>query len=439
MAIHATTRLKLYMLSTALLLAGAIIVDPTFLTPALLLLSLPVFSYIAIESNYKILKSIKVSGSVAMETGGRFFVEYTIINPTRIPILPVEFSIQYSELIKLVKGSKRGLLIIPPRAKVKLRFSFHGRLGEHFVGPLKIVLRDLFGFYRSSDEYLGKALVVNIPPTVEEVIVRKLLIYARSTGLVKSRIPGEGVEFYDIRDYSPGDEAKRIVWRIYASRRMLAIWEPEKEAFQPVLFILDGTREMWSGPMGQSMIEHSARIISSIIYYLVKRGYPVSATVFNESLVHTSGKPMHGYHGYMEALRALSKVRFEEGDESHRRRALSGVLSYMYTRILPRDRSIIFLFTHLRDTIIDEIAAWNNLYKDKGHILYIVHPLITAYESDSDVPEWVANIYRVKLIEGLREDMAVISRARGRGLKVIAVTPDLIPQRVMDIIERYSS
>ncbi|ADV64661.1 DUF58 domain-containing protein [Desulfurococcus mucosus] len=438
MPVSATPRLKLYVLFTSLLLAVAILVDPAALTLALILLALPILSHTLIEVGYSVLEKLRVSESVRVEKDGRVVVEYMIENPSRIPLLPVEYSVAYSELLRLAEGVKAGLLLVPPRGVVKLRLVFHGRLGEHTVGPVRAVLRDPFGFYRSSEETLGKAVTLNIPPVPEEVVVRRLFRYARSTGLVKSKAPGDGVEFYDVRDYFPGDEMKRIVWRVYASRRTLAVWEPEREVYQPVVFILDATREMWSGPFGQSMVEHSARITASLIHYLTRRGYPVSTVVFNESVTHASGRPIHGYRGYMESLRTISRARLSWEGTLQRRSAVSSVLSYTYERILPRDRSIVFLFTHLDEDVLGDVASWNSIYSARGHVLYIVHPLITSYDT-GNIPEWAANVYRVKLMEALRRDIDVLSRARSMGLRVVAVTPSLIPQRVVDIVERYSA
>jgi len=439
MSIHGTRRLQVYMAFTAFTTALAIIVNQSMLVVSLLLLVVPLVSRFMIQVFHHVLEGVETRIKARIEPGGDAVVEYVIENPSPIPVFPVEYSIQYSELLRLKQGFKSGLMLIPSRGTVKLRLVFHGRLGEHVVGPVKVVLRDPLGLYRSNVVELKGSIVLNIPPGIDEVVVKRLFRYARSTGLTKSRSPGEGVEFYDARDYAPGDEVRRILWRIYASRRKLAVWEAEREVYLPVVFILDSTRNMWSGPIGQSVIEHSARIIASITRYLSSRGYPVAVTVFNESVIHASGKPKHGYRGFIEVIKTLSKASLSAGDALYRRRSLATALTQVYSMVLPRDRSIVFLFTHIDDEVLDEIAKWNAVYQEKGHVLYVIHPLITTYERDVDMSEWAASIYRIKLVDTLRKDLETVSRARRMGIRIIAVTPGLIPQRVVDTVDRYSA
>lgn len=434
---EATHRLREYMALLSIIVAVSVLITPELVIYTIVLLAVPLLSRVIMEVNLYAVEKLKVYSDVSVERDDRISVTYTVENPLWMPVFHLEYSIRYSELLRLVEGVKSGLLVIPPKSTLKLRFVFKERLGEHIVGPLKIIARDPFGFYRSNEIELGRAVILRIPPKPEEVIVRKLYSYARSTGLVKSRTPGDGVEFYDVRDYSPGDEARRIVWRIYESRRRLAVWESEREVHQPVIFILDASREMWSGPFGQSMVEHSARIIASVVYYLVRRGYSISTVVFNESMVDSSGRPIHGHRGYLEAIRILSKAKFT-GVDAPRSSMLVGALSYTYKNILPRDRSVVFLFTHITRSMLRVLIEWNSLLRSRGHVLYIINPLITSYESRGDLPDWAARIYEVKLMKTLREDVDALTEARLNGLLVIAVTPSMIPQRVIDAVERYS-
>jgi uncharacterized protein (DUF58 family) len=127
------------------------------------------------------------------------------------------------------------------------------------VGPLKISVRDPLGLFRSSDMEVFTGTGVSILPKVETAVVKRLWTYTRSSGLVKSRHPGEGVELFDIREYRPGDELRRVVWRVFSSRGVLAVKELERETSQYVLFVVDSTKGMWVGPPRQTPAGHVGR------------------------------------------------------------------------------------------------------------------------------------------------------------------------------------
>jgi uncharacterized protein (DUF58 family) len=81
--------------------------------------------------------------------------------------------------------------------------SFKGRVGLHRIGPLRAVLRDPLGLYRGVELSLGHVLEVRVRPRASERVVRALLQASRASGISRSRRPGEGVEFYSVRDYRP--------------------------------------------------------------------------------------------------------------------------------------------------------------------------------------------------------------------------------------------
>jgi uncharacterized protein (DUF58 family) len=54
-----------------------------------------------------------------------------------------------------------------------------------------------------------------------------------------ARQRGDGLEFFALRDYRPGDPPKHIDWRSYAKRRQLVVRQYATDALSPPLFVFD--------------------------------------------------------------------------------------------------------------------------------------------------------------------------------------------------------
>jgi len=80
-------------------------------------------------------------------------------------------------------------------------------------------------------------------------LVRQTPVYGRSGGARRSLQKGGAVEFADYREYSPGDELRRVDWKAYARLGRLYVKEFLDERQQTVLFLLDVSASMdWGGP-----------------------------------------------------------------------------------------------------------------------------------------------------------------------------------------------
>ena len=106
----------------------------------------------------------------------------------------------------------------------------------------------------------------------------------------------------------------------------------------------------------------------------------------------------------------------------------------MLIPILPRERNIIFLFTSLRGEDVEPLISFVEKMKALNNEVYIAIPITVAYEA-KDLPSWAQAIYRIKTFEILREELAKVELLRRRGVKVVAISPQLMPQTIINIIE----
>jgi len=113
------------------------------------------------------------------------------------------------------------------------------RWGAHDVGRVRITLTEPYGLFRW-DGIAENELVVRVHPKMRQL--HELLapwLVRRVAGAHRSRAVGQGVEYADIRPYSPGDSLRQINWR--ASARSNEMWVSQRHPDQAtdVVLLLD--------------------------------------------------------------------------------------------------------------------------------------------------------------------------------------------------------
>jgi len=428
------------MLLAAFLLASSIVVGPPAAQSSILLIvlaaSMAGYAKLALSAAER----LRVSASLrpAVE-GEEVEVSIRIENPTPIPVAFAEVSVLYSPYLHLERGAKSALVVVPPRGYAELRLAFRARVGSHRVGPLLITVRDPLGLFRSREIEVPLNAVLRVYPKVSEAEIRRLLAEARSVGITRSRRPGTGVEFHSLRDYKPGDDVRRIVWKYYASRMKLAVKETERESVQNILFVVDTTQPMLSGPYGFTPLEHSFRVIASISAYLALRGDLMGLMVYGSRILRMP-KLVRGKAGYRAVLELISSFTYPEpgeapSEDDERSRALAEAIRRA-AEILPRERNAVFIFTAPGGGVYEDSLTYTvSALKSLGNEVYVMIPVPAAYEVRG-LPEWSRPIFRLRTYEVVKKSLEFAHRMRVRGAHVIATGPELMPRIIAEIIER---
>jgi uncharacterized protein (DUF58 family) len=102
------------------------------------------------------------------------------------------------------------------------------RRGEHHAPPLALWLEDIFGLCRTGAVHLGAASLVVLPRPGEVDGARQLLdeAGARDDAAPAQRLPSEGG--LRLREYVPGDDARRIHWLRSLTARRLVVRQPDE-------------------------------------------------------------------------------------------------------------------------------------------------------------------------------------------------------------------
>lgn len=145
--------------------------------------------------------------------------------------------------------------------------------------------------------------------------VKNLALAARGvvegfiTGLHSSPYKGFSVEFAEHRKYSPGDNLRRLDWRILARTNRLYVKEYEEETNLRAHFLLDVSGSMGYGSQpGVTKLAYASYLAAVLAYLLVRQQDAVGLTAFDSELrldMPPRSSPQH----FDEMMRQLEHLR----------------------------------------------------------------------------------------------------------------------------------
>lgn len=142
------------------------------------------------------------------------------------------------------------------------------RRGRYTVGPLRIRVRDPFGVaervrrYRSTDE-------VVVFPRIETL--RPIPGWGAQRGSTASdlrRLIHAGDEFYTMREYTTGDDLRRVHWPSTAHRQKLMVRQHEQPWNASATVLLDSRARSHGGVGESSTFERAVSATASVLTHL---------------------------------------------------------------------------------------------------------------------------------------------------------------------------
>ncbi len=152
--------------------------------------------------------------------------------------LELLFDVPYG--LAVVEGSPRMVLRLAAEQEEEVELRLRcSRWGAYLLGGIRIRAHDRFGVLLH-EERLEPSLPLKVYPHAETL--RALLRPQEtqlSAGNQVARVRGEGIEFADLRPFTPGDRPRRINWRASARRGALWVNEAHPERNADVVLFLD--------------------------------------------------------------------------------------------------------------------------------------------------------------------------------------------------------
>lgn len=103
-------------------------------------------------------------------------------------------------------------------------------------------------------------------------------------GQYKSVFRGSGIEFEEVREYSPGDEVKSIDWKVSArlGRPFIKLYREERESI--VMLLIDMSASLKFGTVCGMKLEKAAEVASVIAFSAIRNNDKVGVVFFTDKV-----------------------------------------------------------------------------------------------------------------------------------------------------------
>lgn len=188
------------------------------------------------------------------------------------------------------------------------------------------------------------------------------------SGIHRSRSKGFSVEFEEHREYSPGDEIRRIDWKALGKFDRYFIKETEDETNLRAYLLLDSSGSMDYGSNGITKFQYGSILTASLAYVILKQQDAAGLVTFSNRI--ESFIPPKARRGYiMEILHAL-EGRGPSGETN-----VGKIIQEIAVKM--RRRGLVILVSDLLDEP-EEILKGLRLFRFKGNDVIVFHLLDAA-------------------------------------------------------------
>jgi uncharacterized protein (DUF58 family) len=195
------------------------------------------------------------------------------------------------ELTVKSSGKSGGNPVAIPPDKDRLELTLGcARWGAFRVGPALVRAHDALGFHTWEAD-VGVVQPLRVYPSVETM--RALLEPLETQAYVGNQVArtrGDGIEFADIREWTPGDRLRRVNWRASARRGDLWVNEQHPERNTDIVLFLDTFTDVSLGHRGT--LDLTVRAAASLAHRYLQRKDRVGVISFGgflSWLLPTSG------------------------------------------------------------------------------------------------------------------------------------------------------
>ncbi|MEY2425062.1 MAG: hypothetical protein QOI61_634 [Actinomycetota bacterium] len=181
------------------------------------------------------------------------------------------------------------------------------RRGVYEIGPLVAVKGDPLGLTQR-ETLIAEPFELLVHPRIEIVSDRPLTRQFEDPPIrppVSKPWPS-GLEFYGMREYKPGDDLRRIVWRASARTGKIMVREAEQGITDKITIILDTDRGAHSrdGEGLSESFEAGVRAAASLAVRHLREGYEIKVETNSGPLT----RAMRGSNQQLPLLDAFAKV-----------------------------------------------------------------------------------------------------------------------------------
>lgn len=182
-----------------------------------------------------------------------------------------------------------------------------------------------------ADERLAISLktLVDLAKPAGSLNLRHRNIRAAQSGNYLSQLKGRGMAFDETRLYQPGDDVRRIDWRVTArtDKPHSKIFKEERE--RPMFISVDYRSAMQFATRGVFKSVQAARLAGLLAWAAVKQGDRIGGQVFGDAGCQEL-KPRTGKAGLLRFFNALVNPCYNEVDGNSLDKALAKLLNHAH-------------------------------------------------------------------------------------------------------------
>lgn len=207
-----------------------------------------------------------------------------------------------------------------------------------------------------------------LPP---EAIARisRLEVLARNvvegflSGLHRSPYFGQSVEFAQHREYAPGDDIRRIDWKVWSKTDRYYIKQYEEETNLRTTLLVDLSESMQFGSGELNKYEYACRLAASLSYLLIRQQDSVGMMTFDNAVRSTI--PPSSKQNHLQSI--LSSLDVQKPAKKTDLQTLLGQVADQQTR-----RGLIVLIS---DLFVDRAGLFKGLklLRTRGHDVMVFH------------------------------------------------------------------
>jgi uncharacterized protein (DUF58 family) len=224
-------------------------------------------------------------------------------------------------------------VVLEPKSWLKVTYrSRPMRRGTMVWGPLEMLIRGPLGLLDRRVR-VEQADEIKVYPDFRPVARYALLALDRrlnQMGIHLQRRRGEGLEFFQLREYREGDSLRQIDWKAVSRRNQLISREYQDEQNQQVVFLLDCGRRMRARePDGRAHFDHvlNAVLLLSYVALRLRPGHLRGSQRLRgggQALDDSAEAAGAGGHGDQPPGRRAPAASAAPGDDPQAARALGG-------------------------------------------------------------------------------------------------------------------
>jgi uncharacterized protein (DUF58 family) len=142
-------------------------------------------------------------------------------------------------------------------------------------------------------------------------LIARTVVEGFISGLHRSPHLGFSVNFAEYRTYRPGDDIRKIDWKVYGRTDRFFVKEFEGETNTRIYLILDCSRSMAYKNRGVMKLEYGQYLAASLAYFAFKQRDAVGFISYDESIIDYI--PARGSIGHLNSvLHAIERARAGE-------------------------------------------------------------------------------------------------------------------------------